>query len=176
MHTTRIVRLLAPAALLMFASAAFARGAYQEPEEFVRAAFGGSAPPAQLLWLTTPVAAETERILGHPPAQRRIRYWQQGARSAWVLEEIGKEELITTGIVVDRGRIAQVAVLAYRESRGGEVRYPRFTGQFHGAALTAGHELDRPIDGISGATLSVWALTKMARLALYFDGLARAQS
>lgn len=174
MHTTRIIRLLAPAALLMFGSAAFARGTYQQPDEFVREAFGGSAPPAQVLWLAAPVAAEAARILGHPPAQRRVRYWQLGARSAWVLEDIGKEELITTGIVVDGARIALVKVLAYRESRGGEVRYPRFTGQFRGAALTVGNELDRPIDGISGATLSVWALTRLARLALYFDAVARA--
>lgn len=174
MQTIRIVRVLAPAALLMFGSAALARGTDQQPDEFVREAFGGSAPPARVLWLTTPVAAEAGRILGHPPAQKRVRYWQQGARSAWVLEEIGKEEPITVGIVIDNARIVLLRVLVYRESRGGEVRYPRFTGQFRDAALTVGHELDRSIDGISGATLSVRALTKLARLALYFDGIARA--
>jgi hypothetical protein len=30
-------------------------------------------------------------------------------------------------------------------------------------------KLDRSIDGIAGATLSHWALEKMAKLALYLD-------
>lgn len=54
----------------------------------------------------------------------------------------------------------------FRESRGFEVRYPFFTDQFRGARLREGLDLDREIDGISGATLSVRALTKLARLAL----------
>jgi hypothetical protein len=90
-----------------------------------------------------------------------------------VLEEIGKTEPITTGIVVDQGAIARISVLIYRESRGWEVKYPFFTDQFKGATLTAMHELDRKIDGISGATLSVRALTRLARLALLLDAKVR---
>jgi hypothetical protein len=58
-------------------------------------------------------------------------------------------------------------VLEFRESRGWEVRYPFFTDQFGGIGLRPDLQLDRPIDGISGATLSVRALKKLARLALY---------
>ena len=36
-------------------------------------------------------------------------------------------------------------------------------------ALTDDLDLDKPIDGISGATLSVRALNKTARMALFFD-------
>jgi hypothetical protein len=35
--------------------------------------------------------------------------------------------------------------------------------------LTQDDKLNKKIDGITGATLSVWALQKMARLALLFD-------
>jgi hypothetical protein len=35
------------------------------------------------------------------------------------------------------------------------------------------HELDRNIDGISGATLSVRALTRLARVALLLDAEVR---
>ena len=42
-----------------------------------------------------------------------------------------------------------------------------FTDQFSGSGLTDDLRLDRTIDGISGATLSVRALKKLARLALY---------
>ncbi|PSQ91940.1 MAG: FMN-binding protein, partial [Proteobacteria bacterium SW_6_67_9] len=48
-----------------------------------------------------------------------------------------------------------------------EVRREVFLEQFEGATLTDDRQLDHSIDGISGATLSVRALTKLARLALY---------
>ena len=44
-----------------------------------------------------------------------------------------------------------------------------FTRQFQGVSLTSNDKLSKKIDGITGATLSVWALQKVARLALIFD-------
>ncbi len=101
------------------------------------------------------------------------KYWQHGNKTAWILEEIGKVEFITAGFVVEDGKITDVRVLTYRESRGGEVRYQSFVQQFKGAILKEDTFLDRPIDGISGATLSVWSMKRMARLALYYDQLTR---
>lgn len=160
--------------LLAVPASLYAFGTYQTPEEFVQEAFAGRTPAAKTVWITDSMQPEIRRILGHAFAQRRVRYWQVGGRSAWVLDEIGKEEPITTGIVINAGKIEQVRVLVYRESRGDEVRYPRFTGQFTGAGLNRNQELDRGIDAISGATLSVNALTRLARLALYLDGQAQA--
>ena len=57
--------------------------------------------------------------------------------------------------------------MIFRESRGWEVSYPFFTEQFQGIILTPEYELEQPIDGITGATLSVRALEKLARLSLY---------
>ena len=92
------------------------------------------------------------------------------SRSAWILEEIGKDKPITVGLVVNNNTLERIRVLIFRESRGWEVRYPFFTDQFRGAGLADEHRLDRHIDGISGATLSVRALEKLARLALYLHG------
>ena len=108
-------------------------------------------------------------ILGHPPNAMRIRYWADGGRTAWIVEEIGKEKPITTGIVVNAGNIERVKVLIFRESRGWEVRHDFFTDQFNGAGLTGQHQLDRNIDGISGATMSVHAVTRLARMVLFLD-------
>ena len=58
-------------------------------------------------------------------------------------------------------------MLTYRENRGGEVATPAFTDQFSHAMLADNGELDVHIDGISGATLSVQALTRLANMALY---------
>lgn len=140
---------------------------YQEPKQFLEEVFRGDVPKAKLLWLTKKMRPDIRRILGHDMNKLRLRYWRQGTRSAWILEEIGKEKPITVGLVVNGDRLERVKVLIFRESRGWEVRYPFFTDQFIGSRLKANQRLDRRIDGIAGATLSVRALTKLARLALH---------
>ncbi|EEB78686.1 hypothetical protein GPB2148_1584 [marine gamma proteobacterium HTCC2148] len=62
-----------------------------------------------------------------------------------------------------------VRILAFRESRGWEVKYPYFTEQFSGATADENNRLDRRIDGITGATLSVNAVQKVVRWAVYLD-------
>ena len=106
-----------------------------------------------MLLLTKDMQSEVSRILGHAPRQLRQRYWSEGARTLWILEEIGKDDPITAGFVVKDDRIEQAKVLIYREHRGMEVRFPAFLKQFTGVSLS-GNNLDRQIDGISSATLS----------------------
>jgi hypothetical protein len=157
---------------LVLAAAAVHGEVYQEPGAFIAEVFG-STPAPRVLWLTKDLQAQAAAILGHPPAQLRQRYWSDGARSVWILEETGKEELITAGFVVAGGRIDHVRVLVYRESRGQEVRQSSFLKQFKEAKLAQDNRLDREIDGIVGATLSVGAMERMARLALLFDRLSQ---
>lgn len=123
----------------------------------------------KILWLNQSLKKRAETILDHPYQGLRVRYWQSGQRTAWILDEIGKEQPITTAIIVENGKILSVDVLAYRESRGAEVQQSFFTRQFQGVTLTSNDKLSKKIDGITGATLSVWALQKVARLALMFD-------
>lgn len=142
-------------------------GADQEKEisRFIQEAY--IQPPApDTLWLTGELRPAMRNILEHDYPAARLRYWRTGQRTAWVLDEIGKEMPITVGIVVDNDAVERVRVLVYRESRGWEVKNPAFTAQFTGARLTPRHGLDRHIDGISGATLSVRALSRLTRLAL----------
>jgi hypothetical protein len=141
---------------------------YQQPADFVAEAF--TNPPARkALWINDSIKAAARQRLGRDIHKLRIRYWREGNRSAWILDEIGKDLPITTGVVIDSGRIERVSVLIFRESRGWEVRYPFFTEQFDAAELTAGGELDRRIDNISGATMSVNALKRQASLALFLS-------
>ncbi len=139
---------------------------YLAPEAFLSEAFGATPQPS-ILWITAEIQPELEKILGHPPPRLRQRYWRDGAKTAWILEEIGKEEFITAGFVVVNERIERARVLIYRESRGMEVRYPAFLKQFDGAQLSDQRRLSKRIDGIAGATLSVWAMERMARTALF---------
>lgn len=167
------MRFVSALLLALVAFAAAARGVYQAPEAFLREAFAERVPPARVLWLDDQLQRQIAEILGHRYSSLRLRYWRENGRSAWILEEIGKEEPITTGIIVKDGKIELVKVLIFRESRGDEVRYPFFTQQFTGASLRSGAQLDRTVDGISGATLSVRALKKLARLALFLDKAVR---
>ncbi len=141
-------------------------GRYLETGAYLQSAFLADVPEARTLWVSGDLRTSVERVLGHPFGKLRVRFWQQGARSVWILDEIGKELPITIGVTVDSGAIDNVRVLEFRESRGWEVRYPFFTEQFAEARLGAGDRLDRKIDGITGATLSVGAVTRIARVAL----------
>jgi len=122
-----------------------AGGLYQTPEAFLDEVFAGSPPQPQVVWLRGDTRETIEKILGHRYPGLRIRYWSKDGRTAWILEEIGKERPITTGMVVNEDGIERVRVLEFRE---------------------------RHIDGISGATLSVRALKKLARLSLYLHSKA----
>jgi len=161
-----LLTILVVTALAMQAASA---DVYQAPAEFVRETFGGEQPMAKAVWVTGDLKARVKKVLGHPYRDLRVRYWVLDGRSAWILEEVGKIEPITVGVVVEDGRIEAMKVLAYRESRGFEIRFPFFMDQYRGAQVDANSKLDRQIDGISGATLSVRAATRLARLALVLD-------
>lgn len=151
---------------LLVPPSVLARGTYLTVSEFVDNAFGGASPPPKTLWLSGDLQQRLADIFGHSYKGLRLRYWQQESKTVWILEEIGKELPITLGVVVNAGAIEHIRVLTYRETRGGEVRHPFFTEQFEGASLTTADALDRQIDGITGATLSVRAVTRVAEAAL----------
>ena len=141
-------------------------GRYMEVGDYLETAFDDGVPKAQVLWVSGELRETVEQVLGHRFGKLRTRYWYDGNSSVWVLDEIGKELPITIGVTVRNGVIADIKVLEFRESRGWEVKYPFFTDQFREARLDGKHRLDRDIDGITGATLSVGAVTRIARVAL----------
>jgi len=144
---------------------------YQSAEDFLQQAFSNNPPKPKILWLNKKNQAIVAEILQHKPGFLRTRYWQTAEKSVWILNEIGKIKPITTAVVIKSQQIEQIKVLAFRESRGWEVKYDFFTKQFKQNTLDSNLRLSQPIDGISGATLSVRALTKTARLALFFDSI-----
>ena len=154
---------------LFWSSGSFGKGIYLGPERFLEQVFNGNPPEPKKLWIKKNLKTEIKNILGHDMKVLRLRYWDNNTKRAWILEEIGRDKPITVGLITANGKILDVKVLIFRESRGWEVRYPFFTDQFKDATLTTERNLDRKIDGISGATLSVNALTKLARLALFLD-------
>lgn len=155
-------------AFLLFMHPAKAKGVYQTEEDFLLEVFSGKVPEQKKLLLKSKLREPIEKILKHPYSGMRVKYWQNDSKTVWILEEVGKEYPITFGMVVNNGKIAKAKVLIFREIRGWEVKYPAFTRQFIGATFD-GKKLDKNIDGVSGATLSVWAMTKIAKIALVLD-------
>ena len=155
--------------LLLVISSLQARGTYQEPAAFLNETFKADPPQAKVIWLTGEIGQTVTDILQHKSTHLRIRYWQKDKRSVWILNEVGKEKPITAGIVINNNKIERVKVLIFRESRGDEIRHDFFTIQFKQAQIKSDAHLDRSIDGISGATMSVRALTKLSRMALYLS-------
>ena len=155
--------------LALISVSVVAGGVYQQPDDFINEVFDNKPPKAEVLWLNKDLKGQIVKILDHKYKGLRVRYWQQEKRSAWILDEIGKEKLITTGIVINEEKIELVKVLVFRESRGWEVRHDFFTDQFKQVILKGNHQLDKTIDNISGATLSVRAVRKLAQIALLLD-------
>lgn len=165
------VRVLCGLLLLSSPPSFAADTVYQEPAGFLDQYLPGCTQ--QALWLNRDTKEQVEDLVQRPFPGVRVRYCEASGKTAWILDEIGKTEPITSGIVVDRGRIERVRVLVFRESRGGEVHRDAFVRQYEDASLREGKALDRPIDGITGATLSVYALNRQVKLALLFDGMVR---
>ena len=152
-----------------FFQAAFAKGVYQTPEAFLTQVFDGNIPSLSSVWLTKDKKEVISNFLQHKPSFIRVKYWRNGEKTAWILSEVGKEKPITVGVVIKSGKIQQLKVLTFRESRGWEVKHNFFTRQFVNVGINQEQQLNKHIDGISGATLSVRALKKIARIALYLE-------
>ncbi|MDZ7925440.1 MAG: FMN-binding protein [Marinagarivorans sp.] len=172
----KLTRTLLVAGLMLLGAHSPHAEQYLTQEQFLQAAFGqqsengNAAVTSKTYWLNAADKIVAEQILSHAYAGLRVRYWQndnQLNKSAWILEEIGKERPIQIGIVIKDQQIEQVSILAFNESRGWEVKHPFFTEQFTQRQLQNNQQLDKKIDGITGATLSVRAVTNTARWALY---------
>ena len=86
---------------------------------------------------------------------------------AVISEEIGKYQPITFMVgVTPAFSVRDVAVLVYRETRGGDVKRKRFLSQYRGKSLKDPIDANRDIINISGATLSVRSMNAGVRRVL----------
>ncbi|MEE9431778.1 MAG: FMN-binding protein [Melioribacteraceae bacterium] len=64
--------------------------------------------------------------------------------------------------------VSSVEIVKYREEHGGEVENKSWLSQFSNKSFQSPLKLDEDIDGISGATISVKAITKGVKRLLHF--------
>jgi Na+-translocating ferredoxin:NAD+ oxidoreductase RnfG subunit len=148
--------------VLLLVTVAFGVGA--------QAASSQSAPPKKL-------AASLERIFGRDmrvdsvladtAIVLRVRGWGALLGYAAVRNAMGKDQPITYLVAVDTELVLlDVDILVYREPYGGEIAYEPWRRQFRGKGPGDHLEVGREIRGISGATISVNAVTLGIRRAL----------
>ena len=106
-----------------------------------------------LLPLRGDLRDQVETALGHRYRGLRLRYWQQGNVTTWIIDEKSKDMPMTLAVAVGPAGISHLNVLVYREPRGGEVHQAFFRQQFVGMTLQDDLSLSREVDGITGATL-----------------------
>jgi FMN-binding protein len=86
---------------------------------------------------------------------------------AVVREVKGKDQPITFLVATDTAdRLRDIDILVYREPYGGEVAYDAWRRQFRGKSSSDALQVGRDIRTISGATISVNAVTLGVRKAL----------
>lgn len=150
-------------------------GVFLKAEDASRHLFPGAGDVTeQTMNGTSSLRQRMRDLLGQPPTVWESAYpistVKQGDRTLGfvvVVEEIGKHRPITFAVaVLPDGRIHDLAVLAYREAYGGEVRERRFLRQYAGKSASDPLQPYRDIKNISGATLSVQATGRAARKAI----------
>ena len=142
---------------------------YIDSQAFIDKALGGKAE-AKVLWVSKDLRSRLKQHLSQSIPGARVRYWQAEDKTVWILNKIGRDKPITMAFVMVRNKIDSMAIIEFRESRGYEVRYPQFTNQFRELELNEAFYLSAHVDNITGATLSVNAVKKAAKLALFLQG------
>jgi hypothetical protein len=140
-------------------------------EQFIEVAFGNKEALKGKLRFKDEVKTTAQKIMGNKYKKVLMRYWIEGNRTAWILNRIGKVKPITAGFIIEDCKVVSVHVLVYRESHGWEIKYPSFRDQFKGIGMEKKFKLDKSIDGISGATMSVSSMRIMTSLALAMNEL-----
>jgi Na+-translocating ferredoxin:NAD+ oxidoreductase RnfG subunit len=161
--------------LLAAAPGAAQEGIFLQEEEAPRAVFpdADQVTRAEIEASSALRARVVERLDGVQPSLWEARYVvftaARGARllgHALIVEEIGKHRPITfvVGLRPDGG-VADVAVMAYREAYGGQVRSGRFLVQYRDKRPADALRPYREIRNIAGATLSVEAASRAVKKA-----------
>ena len=126
----------------------------------------------QYYWIDSDLRSEITSRIEMEYLPIRIQYQRKKGLHYWYLKEYGKEQLIDFVVTIKDDYIKQINVLEYREPYGGEIKNSKFLKQFQKARNKTTKnklKLSNQVDGISGATISVNSITRVAKLALFLD-------
>ena len=144
----------------------------EEENSFLSVQFNDQIPKKKRLIVKKDTKVLLQKIMGDKYNKRIFSYWKKDNSTIWILNSIGKYKPITAGFVIQDCKIKSSHVLVYREQIGYEIKYPNFLLQFTGAELNSNIDLNIRVDNISGATLSVNSMERMAKTSLLLNKLS----
>ena len=144
----------------------------EEENSFLSTQFNDQIPKKKRLIVKKDTKVLLQKIMGDKYNKRIFSYWQKDNSTVWILNSIGKYKPITAGFVIQDCKIKSSHVLVYREQIGYEIKYPNFLLQFTDAELNSNIDLNVRVDNISGATLSVNSMERMAKVSLLLNKLS----
>jgi Na+-translocating ferredoxin:NAD+ oxidoreductase RnfG subunit len=126
-----------------------------------------AAPPAKLAASIARVfgpGARTDTLRVDTVTVLRVSRADSLLGFAAVGNVLGKDQPITFLVAIDQtDRLKDVDILVYREPYGGEVAYEPWRRQFRGKSASDSLRVGKEIRSISGATISVHAVTHGVR-------------
>jgi Na+-translocating ferredoxin:NAD+ oxidoreductase RnfG subunit len=148
-------RFIAPTAIVVFASPAFAER-WMTVEQAQAALFPGETLTRVPLTLTAEQAKAIAKASGIRVRNKDLAVWKASSGGFFIVDLVlGKHEDITWALAITQdGAVKGLEILEYRESYGHEIRDPGWRAQFTGKKTEAPLTLDKDIQNISGATLS----------------------
>jgi len=149
---------------------------YHTDEEALALVFpGATRVSSRSVALDDTARGQISARVGYPIRERAV-VLHEGWRGeellgrAYILEEIGKTLPFRFLVALHPdGTVDQVLLLTYREPRGFEIERDAFRQQYRGKSLADPIRRGADIRNVSGATLSVDALSRGVRRALAID-------
>lgn len=127
---------------------------------------------AETLRLTPDQKARIQEKIGWKFPEESFRAFKAESNGkvdgyAVIQETIGKHRPITyiVGVTPD-GKVSDIEILVYRESKGSEVRMKRFNSQYEGKTTLDPIRINKDIINITGATMSVRSVSAGVKRAL----------
>ncbi len=158
--------------LLIIANASIVSAKISVDEEnFLKKIFNEDIPKKNRVIVKGDAKEEIKQIMGSKYKKRLFSYWKNDKNTIWILNSIGKYKPITAGFIIGECKIQNASVLTYREQHGYEIKYQSFLSRFNDMQ-SSNNKLSKKVDNISGATLSVNSMKRMAKLALLLDKLS----
>ena len=161
--------------ILIFSNSAFTKQTDSEVD-FLNKVFNNQIPKKERIIVKGENKQKIKAIMGNKYKKRMFSYWRNNTKQVWILNSIGKYKPITAAFITDNCKVKSSHVLVYREQHGYEIKYPAFLLQFKETDMDKTLKLNTKIDNISGATLSVNSMKRMARTALLLSKLSNENS
>jgi Na+-translocating ferredoxin:NAD+ oxidoreductase RnfG subunit len=168
---------------MLGAAFAGAKGTFYTEETSRRELFSASTGLIlDTLKLDSAIAAAAKSLIRQTLSEKEVvfeRILKQETPIGYIYRarEMGKVEPMDFCVALDTtGKVLRVLLTVYRESVGGEVGSKRFMKQFKGKTTESPLQLNRDIDGISGASISSRAITMGVRKAVGFWKLKYAKT